>query len=133
MKKTIFLALAVSCAALFLACASVPTSIPESLTVDELVQRAQEASDAYNYAAAVAYYQAAMDRFGADPAVLCMGEYETAFIYYKQGRYPASVELFNKLLARYDAPGGQSLPPRYRILAEKVLAKIQASSSSAKH
>lgn len=131
MKKFFLFAILPLAAAVAMGCASVPRSIPEDLSSSELVQRAQEATDAYNYGAAIVYYQAAIDRFGGDPAILCMGEYEIAFIYYKQGKYAASVELFEKLLARYAAPGGDSLPPRYRILAEKVLPEAKAGMTTA--
>jgi len=115
MKKFFLFAILPLVAAVAMGCASVPKSIPEDLSSSELVQRAQEATDAYNYDAAIAYYQAAIDRFGGDPAIMCMGEYEIAFIYYKQGKYAQSAELFEKLLARYAAPGGESLPARYQI------------------
>jgi hypothetical protein len=132
MKKILVPALIMLCGFILAGCATVPKDIPESLTVDELVQKAQEASDSYNYDAAIAYYKVAMDRYGGDPAVLCMGEYETAFIYYKVGKYTASEELFTKLLARYDAPGAGALPLRYQILAEKVLAKVQEALGKTK-
>jgi len=132
MKKFFLFAILPLVAAVAMGCASVPKSIPEDLSSSELVQRAQEATDAYNYNAAIAYYQAAIDRFGGDPAIMCMGEYEIAFIYYKQGKYTASAELFEKLLARYAAPGGESLPARYQILAEKVLPKVKAGVAADK-
>ena len=132
MKKFFLFAILPLVAAVAMGCASVPKSIPEDLSSSELVQRAQEATDAYNYDAAIAYYQATIDRFGGDPAILCMGEYEIAFIYYKQGKYAASAELFEKLLARYAAPGGESLPARYQTLAEKVLPKVKAGVAADK-
>jgi outer membrane protein assembly factor BamD (BamD/ComL family) len=115
-----------------LGCASQPKPIPADLGSSELVQRAQEASDGYNYDQAIAYYQAVLNRFGEDPSLVCMGRYEIAFIYYKQGKYQASNELFTKLLASYDAEGGDQLPPRYKILAEKVQPKVQAGLSASK-
>lgn len=116
----------------FAACASQPKPIPESLSSKELVQRAQEASDGYRYDQAVAYYQAILDRFGDDPALVCMGQYEIAFIYYKEGKYAASNELLTKLLASYDAEGGDQLPPAYKILAQKVQPTVQAALGASK-
>ena len=115
-----------------LGCASQPKPIPADLSSSELVQRAQEASDGYHYDQAISYYQAVLDRFGEDPALVCMGRYEIAFIYYKQGKYQASEELFTKLLASYDAEGGDQLPPRYKILAGKVQPKVQAALKAGK-
>lgn len=125
-KKTL---LAASALALVLAlgCASAPKEVPAKLSVSELVQRAQEASDHYDDATAIAYYQAAMDRFGSDEGVLCMGEYEIGFIYYKEAKYAEAKALLTKLVARYEGPDAASLPPRYLILANKVLPKIEAA------
>lgn len=42
-------------------CASAPKPIPADVSLSELVQRAQEATDKYDDATAIACYQAAMD------------------------------------------------------------------------
>jgi outer membrane protein assembly factor BamD (BamD/ComL family) len=119
------IAAAALAAALVFGCATAPKEIPTGLSVSELVQKAQDATDVYNYAAAIAYYQAALDRYGSDPAVTCMADYEIAFIYYKQEKYAESEKLFKTLLALYEGPAGATLPVRYKILADKVLPKVQ--------
>lgn len=124
--------LGVALAAGLSSCASAPKSIPEDLTASELIQRAQEASDTNKYPVAVAYYQAALDRFGDDPAILCNAEYEIAFIAYKNGRLVEAEERFTRLLERYAAPEGDFLPARFKILAEKVLEKVRAARGTAK-
>jgi outer membrane protein assembly factor BamD (BamD/ComL family) len=124
--KKIRLAAALALAALIAGCGTAPKAIPEELSASELVQKAQDSADHYDNKGAIAYYQAALDRFGSDPEVLAMGEYEIAFMYYKEGRYADSKALFDKLLARYSGDGAQSYPPRYRILAEKVLPQVEA-------
>ena len=126
MKKFLWIGAAISIA-FAVACASAPKTIPESLSSSELVQRAQEASDGYNYPAAIAYYTAAIERFGSDPSILSMGEYEIAFIYYKEAKYKESHELFTKLLALYDGPDAASYPPTYATLARKVFPKVEAA------
>jgi outer membrane protein assembly factor BamD (BamD/ComL family) len=103
---------------LFVACAGAPKVIPQTLSARELVQDAQEATDAYNYKAAVAYYTALGERFGSDPL------YEISFIAFKQGHYAVAKEGLEALLARYSGPNGSSLPPRYAVLAKKVLESI---------
>lgn len=128
MKRSIRLAAgAAVCTVLFIlaSCASEPKEIPPDLTSNELVQRAQEASDSKNYDLAISYYHVLMDRFGTDPSILCTGEYEIAFIYYKQGKYAESRTLFETLLARYEEPAGVELPVSYKILAEKVLPEVK--------
>jgi outer membrane protein assembly factor BamD (BamD/ComL family) len=118
------IALAAIAASLFVTCASVPKEIPADMSARELVQRAQEATDAYHYDTAVAYYKALAERFGSDPLYKATADYEIAFIAYKQGRYAEAKEAFENLLARYDGPDGKSLPPRYAVLAKKVLDSI---------
>lgn len=128
MRKTATILAAALAAALSLAlssCASAPKEIPEDLSASELIQRAQEASDGDNFAAAIAYYEAARERYGYDPGVLSTAEYEISFIYYKQGRYAEAEEGFLRLLARYEGPEGESLPNTYKILAEKLLPKVR--------
>ncbi len=122
--KTRFIASAALAASLIVACAGAPKSIPQDLGARELVQRAQEATDAYNYEAAIAYYKALNERFGSDPLYMATAEYEIAFIDYKQGHYPAAKTALEALQAKYAGPDGASLPPRYSVLAKKVLESI---------
>jgi outer membrane protein assembly factor BamD (BamD/ComL family) len=109
---------------LFVACAGAPKVIPQTLSARELVQDAQEATDAYNYKAAVAYYTALGERFGSDPLYKTTADYEISFIAFKQGHYAVAKEGLEALLARYSGPNGSSLPPRYAVLAKKVLESI---------
>jgi outer membrane protein assembly factor BamD (BamD/ComL family) len=122
--KVRFIVSAALAALLFVACAGAPKVIPEDLSARELVQKAQEATDAYNYSAATAYYQALAERFGADPLYKTTADYEIAFIAYKEGHYAQAKEGFEALIARYEGPDGAALPPRYSILAKKMLASI---------
>ena len=130
--KTRFIASAALAASLIVACAGAPKAIPQDLSARELVQRAQEANDAYNYDAAIAYYKALNERFGTDPLYMTTAEYEIAFIAYKQKRYDAAKSGFESLLAQYAGPDGASLPPRYAVLAKKVLESIAEKRPAAK-
>jgi len=123
MKARYFISAAVA-ATLFVACAGAPKAIPQELSSRELIQRAQEATDAYHYDAAIAYYRALDERFGSDPQNRATADYEIAYIAYKQGRYADAKEGFDALLASYAGPDGASLPPRYAVLAKKVLESI---------
>jgi DNA uptake lipoprotein len=122
--KLKFIAATALAACLFVACAGAPKSIPDNLSARELVQRAQESSDSYNYEAAVAYYKALGQRYASDPLYKTTSDYELAFIAYKQGRYAEAKESLELLLAKYSGPEGASLPPQYQILAKKVLQSI---------
>lgn len=106
-------------------CTTAPVAIPADMDAPTMIQKAQEASDASNYALALRYYQALVDTWGGDPSYLATGEYEIAFITYKQGDRAKAKELFTALLARYDAPGGEALPERYKVLAQKLLDELR--------
>jgi outer membrane protein assembly factor BamD (BamD/ComL family) len=126
MKKIqVLAALAVSLAALCIAaCATSYVYIPADLSPSEIIQRAQEASDRNRYNVALQYYEALLERNPTNTDLVCTAEYQIAFIHYKQKKYPQARDLFDALLERYDAPGGEYLPPAYRILARKVLVQI---------
>jgi outer membrane protein assembly factor BamD (BamD/ComL family) len=116
---------AAAVAALFLAsCSHVPKTIPEDLSAKEIVQRAQEATDAYHYDAAIVYYRTLNERFGEDPLYRTTAEYEIAFIAYKDKRYAEAKAGLEKLLAEYSGPDAARLPPRYSVLSKKVLERI---------
>jgi outer membrane protein assembly factor BamD (BamD/ComL family) len=119
------LALALSTLVALSGCASVPVVIATDLDSAALVQRAQEAADASKYEVAMQYYQALVDRYGADPANRIAGQYEIAFLEYKMGKTAKAKELFEAVLAAYGGPGAEAFPPRYKILAEKLLAKLK--------
>jgi outer membrane protein assembly factor BamD (BamD/ComL family) len=108
------------------ACQTAPTDIPTDLEPAEYFQRAQEAVDANRYETALAYYETVIERFPDDPATQVSARYEIAFINYKMGNEERATELFNELIARYNEPDSQQLPQWPKVLAEKVLEKIQS-------
>lgn len=128
MKNSIIIGAICAFVCLFVSCATLPQNIPESLSANELIQAAQEASDVNNYDAAVVYYQTALSRFPSDMQVVCASEYEIAFIQYKKGQTELAVQGFRALLARYESPDAALLPGQYKVLAEKVLSVITAKS-----
>jgi outer membrane protein assembly factor BamD (BamD/ComL family) len=130
--KTRYLVSAAAAALLFVACAGAPKAIPQDLSARELVQRAQEASDSYNYEGAIAYYRALGERFGSEPLYKTTAEYEIAFIAYKKGHYAEAKSAFESLLAEYDGPDAASLPPRYAVLCKKMLESIAEKTKSKK-
>ena len=106
-------------------CASRPIVIPDDLSAAELIQRAQEASDRNKYSISLQYYQTITYRFPYDIDSVCAAEYEIAFIHYKQKKYDIAKVEFNDLLERYNTPDEELLPPQFKILSQKILARIE--------
>jgi len=106
------------------ACATGTLNISHDLTPSELIQRAQEASDRNRYNYALQYYQALLERNSTNIDLVCTAEYEIAFIHYKQKKYAQARTEFNTLLMRYDMPNGDLLPQQFKLLANKVLERI---------
>ncbi|AEJ19036.1 hypothetical protein [Gracilinema caldarium] len=122
---TLFIVVLIIIAGSFLSCTSTPVVIPEDLTPMELVQRAQDATDKNQYEVAIQYYQAILDRYSDNIEMICTAEYEIAFIKYKQKKYAEAKAGFSALLKRYEAVDAEFLPTQYKILSEKVLAKME--------
>jgi outer membrane protein assembly factor BamD (BamD/ComL family) len=116
--------LACAAAVLLSACATGQLNIPPNLSPSELIQRAQEASDRNRYGHALQYYEALLERNPTNIDLVCTAEYEIAFIHYKQKKYTRARSGFNTLLERYNAPDGEYLPPQFKLLALKVLERI---------
>jgi outer membrane protein assembly factor BamD (BamD/ComL family) len=104
-------------------CASGPVDAPEGLPAAKIIQRAQEAADVNKYKLALRYYEILLDRYGYDDEYIAVGEYEIAFIYYKQKKYSVARQGFSDLLERYKQPGNR-LPRQFKTLSEKMLARL---------
>lgn len=109
---------------LLTSCASGPVDIPDDMTPAKIIQNAQAATDVNNYKRALQYYEALLERYGDVGEFLCTGKYEIAFIKYKQKKYAEARQGFEELLTRYAGPEGESLPPQFRVLAEKILSQL---------
>ena len=107
------------------ACATGILTISDELTPAELIQRAQEASDKNRYKIALQYYQALYERNSTNIDLICAAEYEIAFIHYKQKKYAQAKTEFNELLERFDTPYAENLPQQFKLLAKKVLERIE--------
>ena len=106
-------------------CVTKPVDVPDDTSPSKIIQRAQEATDLNKYKIAIQYYQILLERYGDNNEYYCIGEYEIAFIRYKQKRYTEARRGFENLLTLYNAEGGDTLPPQFKILAEKVLANME--------
>ena len=107
-----------------LSCQSGPVFVPEDMSPSKIIQKAQEATDTNRYKTAVQYYEILLERHGHINEYYCIGEYEIAFIRYKQKRYSEARKGFENLLVLYNADGGETLPAQFKVLAEKVLEKM---------
>jgi tetratricopeptide (TPR) repeat protein len=113
----------------FSACATVQEDIPDS--AEELVQKAQEASDRNRYESALRYYQVLYDRY-QDTDWMLTAEYEIAFIHYKQKKYVEAREELTSLLSRYDNPDAELMPQQFKRLATIVLKSIDEKEAKQK-
>jgi len=107
----------------FFSCASGPVDVPPDMPPAKIIQRAQEAADINKYKIALQYYEILLERHSDTEEYLAVGEYEIAFIHYKQKKYTSARQGFTTLLDRYKEPGN-ALPNQFRVLSEKMLARL---------
>ena len=105
-------------------CVTGPVVIPDDLSIAEMVQRAQEASDRNRYSVSLQYYATIIERYPYDIDSVIAAEYEIAFIHYKQKKYEIAKVEFNDILERYNTVDEELLPPQFKILSQIVLARI---------
>ena len=122
--KLRFLFLAVMVTAI-MSCASGPEDVPDDMPPSKIIQKAQEATDTNKYKIAIQYYQILLDRYGSINEYYVTGEYEIAFIQYKQRKYAEARSGLENLLVLYSAEGGETLPPQFKVLSEKVLDSMK--------
>lgn len=125
MRRISVIAVALAAAGTLFSCASGPVVVPEGTTAAEIIQRAQEAGEANDFARAEAHYRIVLERFPDDQPSACAAEYEIAFIKYKQKKNEEAKTMFRALLARYAQPDAELLPAQYKVLGEKLLAKLE--------
>lgn len=112
-------------------CATKLPPIAEGAGSAEIIQMAQERSDLNDWKGAQFYYKALLEKFPDDPALTVTAMYELAFIEYKQGHWESARAGMKAVLDKYAAPEGASLAQTWKILAEKVLAKLPKQAQAA--
>jgi outer membrane protein assembly factor BamD (BamD/ComL family) len=117
---------------LVFSCVTNAGNIPLDLSPQELIQKAQEASDRNNYQSAEVYYTEVLNRYPFEDDAVCEATYEIAFIHYKQRKWEIARGEFLALLDRYKEDNAEFLPTKYRILSENGLEKIKEKEASAK-
>lgn len=112
-------------------CASQPKEIPNDLEPIEYFQKAQHfATDKNNYRMAIHYYETFIERHPDDFQRIVEAKYEIAFLHYKQGKSQLAKSEFQELLKTYEGENANVLPAWPRILAQKVLKKIEDKERS---
>ncbi|MCR4939304.1 MAG: hypothetical protein K5930_04240 [Treponemataceae bacterium] len=109
-------------AALFIiitfSCYSVPKSVPEELTKEEIIQLAQASYDEGNEKASEFYYRTVIDRFGDDTSVRIAALFEIAHIKVKDENWDEARPILEEIIAYYDIPDSElTLPQEYKKLA----------------
>ncbi len=125
MKQTrFFITVFCLCAAAVMGgCYSVPKTIPEDLSAEELVQLAQSSFDAGNIKAAEVYYETIIKRYGNDINLLVEAEFEIAHLKVKQGKWEEAVPMLNRILSYYESDESGYLSAAYKKLVLIDLAK----------
>lgn len=111
-------------------CATKLPPISDEATSAEIIQKAQERSDLYDWKGAQYYYKALLEKFPNDQVLTVTAMYELAFIEYKQGHYEAARAGLTAVLEKYQAVEGASLPQTWKTLAEKVMAKLPSVTTT---
>ncbi|HEY9054297.1 MAG TPA: hypothetical protein VIO60_05705 [Rectinemataceae bacterium] len=124
-SSLLVLGLALAAGLALASCATKPPVLPEDASAAEIIQKAQERSDLYDWKGAKYCYQLLLERFPQDKNIVITAMYELAFIEYKQGHKERAAEGFKAVIAAYSAGGGESLPATWKILSEKLLAKLE--------
>jgi len=106
------------------ACVTGPVTIPHDISSEELIQRAHEASDRNRFGQALQFYQAMLELFPDDPALVVNAEYEIGFIHERRRNFDEARIRLEAVIARYGQPGADLLPEKYRVLAGIVLERI---------
>ena len=98
--------------------------ISYDLSPQELIQRAQEASDRNRFAHALQFYKTLLERFPDNPDLVVNAMYEIGFIHERRRNFDESRVWLNGVLEFFDTHEGEALPEKFRVLANVVLERI---------
>jgi len=108
----------------FSACAT-RLVISYDLSPEELIQRAQEASDRNRFGQALQFYETLLERFPDSPDLVVNAMYEIGFIHERRRNFDEARIWLNGVLERFDTHYGEALPEKFRVLALLVLDRIE--------
>ena len=111
-------------------CYSVPDSVPENLSKEELTQLAQDAYDEGNEKASEFYYNTIIERFGDDLGTRLAALFEIAHMRIKYETWDAARPILEEIIAYFDAPeSALTLPQEYKKLAIIDWKKLPENSA----
>ncbi|MDC7235486.1 MAG: hypothetical protein PQJ58_19815 [Spirochaetales bacterium] len=126
MRKKIIYTFILLLALLSMSCESVPSSVNQGWSEEMFFKQAQQAVDNNQLATALFYYEVFLIRFPENHAKVIAAEYERAILHKKLGAEDLAVQGLKKVLDNYENSSYVILyPPRYKVLAEKVLAELE--------
>lgn len=120
-----FSALAVLIFILAMSCATRLPVIPDDFSASQIIQKAQERSDGYDWKGAQYCYRILLERYPDNPELVLEATYEIAFIEYKLGHKDTAKAGMQAVLEIYRGTEAASLPQTWKVLAEKILAKLK--------
>ena len=111
-------------------CYSVPKSVPENLTKEELIQLAQNSYEEGNEKASEFYYNTIIERFKDDLGTLIAAKFEIAHMKIKNKKWDEARPLLEEIIAYFDAPDSAlTLPQEYKKLAIIDWKKLPENSA----
>ncbi len=107
-------------------CHSIPETVDESWTAEMFFNQAQEASDQGHYSIALFYYEVFLIRYPEDYPKVMAAKYERALLHKRLKAKKLAITELKEILDTYKTSSLISLyPPRYQILAQKVLDSLE--------
>lgn len=126
MRKNIIYTIILIMTVLSLSCQSVPRGVNQGWSEEMFFKQAQEAIDNSQLSTALFYYEVFLIRFPENHAKVIAAEYERAILHKKLGAEDLAIQGLKKVLESYETSSYVILyPPRYKVLAEKVLAQLE--------
>ena len=109
---------------IFSSCSSTPKEVPEDLTVQELIQDAQNAYENGKDKEAIYYYNLIIEKYGNDSNAYVIAKYEIAHIYIKKHKYQLAEPILEEIITIYKNTSAGILPGAYYKLALSDYKKI---------
>lgn len=106
-------------------CATKLPAIPDDFSASQIIQKAQERSDVYDWEGAQYCYRILLERYADTPELVLEATYEIAFIEYKLGHKDTAKAGMQAVLEMYKGSDAASLPQTWKVLAEKILVKLR--------
>ena len=112
------------------ACKTVDTNFTPNTPTEVYFQRAQQASDQYDYRTSLKIYSELLAKKDLDMPTRVSALYEVAFLHFKMGDKPLAKTEFQKILNMYNDPTLGNLPIWVQILSTKIMNEINSGQKS---